>query len=84
MVLGRSVEGGHLARAWWKHFGAGASEKCAGAGAWCGGEERFRFLRNSSDRPPGFATLRWNSREELWFGSCRVSVWFNLLAAKKP
>lgn len=58
-----------------------------GLGHGDGGEERFRFLGNSSDRPPGFATLRENSREELWFGSqksCRVSVWLNLLAAKKP
>ena len=55
-----------------------------GQGHGDGGEERFRFLGNSSDRPPGFATLRWNSREELWFGSCRVSVWLKLLAAEKP
>lgn len=55
-----------------------------GQGHGDGGEARFGFLGNSSDRPPGFATLRWNPREELWFGSCRVSVWLNLLAAEKP
>ena len=29
-----------------------------GLGHGVGGEEGFRFLGNSSDRPPGFATLR--------------------------
>lgn len=84
MVLGRHVEGGHLARACWEHFGARASESALGCGD--GGGERFRFQGNSRVTTLwALPRLRWNSGEEHWFGSqksYRVSVWLNLLAAK--